>query len=455
MKTSHPVWGREALTTPLLSFLNKSINPFINNILIKALYIGHKHIITATSGECNHMDENISLSGLAARLYNALDVRMIKRVFPILAISIFCCMLGSGIVVPLLPLYAESLGASGFWLGVIFAGFPISRALVTPVFGRLSDRSGRKPFISVGLLLYAVISLGFIWANTIPQLVLVRLLHGVAGGMILPIAQAYVGDISPEGEEGKWMGYANAAFFSGFGFGPLMGGVLTEHFGMDIAFFTMGGLSLLAFFIAVFFLPEISHRKLAASPHLSFKEMSKSGVMNGLFSFRLMQTLGRAAFFTFLPIFAALGLGLSPALIGVLLATNILLVSLLGIPSGRIADRFSRRFLIVLGCLVSFAYLVLIPLAHDFWQLLLLCILGGLGGAISLPAASALVVEEGRKFGMGSTIAVFSTAFSIGMAIGPILSGAIADFANINSVFYFGATMSFAGAILFIWFTRS
>lgn len=152
MKTSHPVWGREALTTPLLSFLNKSINPFINNILIKALYIGHKHIITATSGECNHMDENISLSGLAARLYNALDVRMIKRVFPILAISIFCCMLGSGIVVPLLPLYAESLGATGFWLGVIFAGFPISRALVTPFFGRLSDRSGRKPFISVGLL---------------------------------------------------------------------------------------------------------------------------------------------------------------------------------------------------------------------------------------------------------------------------------------------------------------
>ncbi|MFQ5996942.1 MAG: MFS transporter [Dehalococcoidales bacterium] len=380
---------------------------------------------------------------------------MIKKVFPILALSIFSSMLGSGIVVPLLPLYAESLGASGFWLGVIFAAFPISRTLFTPVFGRLSDRSGRKPFICIGLFFYALISLGFIWANSVYQLVLIRLVHGVTGGMILPIAQAYVGDISPEGEEGRWMGYSNAAFFSGFGFGPLMGGVLTEQLGMDFAFITMGGLNLLAFFIAVFFLPEISRKKLAASPPLSFKEMSQSGTMAGLFSFRLALTFGRASFFTFLPILAAISLGLRPNLVGVLLAIHILLLSLLGIPSGRIADRFSRRLLVVLGCLVSFTYLALIPLAQDFWQLLALCALGSLGSAIAVPAASALTVEEGRKYGMGSAIAVFTMALSIGMAVGPILGGAIADFTNINSAFYFGAVMALVGAGLFIWFTRA
>ncbi len=364
-------------------------------------------------------------------------------------------MLGAGIVIPLLPLYAESMGASGIWLGAIFAGFSISRTIVTPIFGRLSDRSGRKPFICIGLFFYALISLGFIWADSVSQLVLIRLVHGVAGGMILPIAQAYVGDISPEGEEGKWMGYSNAAFFSGFGFGPLMGGVLTEHLGMDIAFFTMGGLNLLAFFIAVFFLPEISRQKLSASPPLSFKEMSQSGTMVGLFSFRLTLTFGRASFFTFLPVFAATGLGLRPNLIGVLLAVYLLLSSLLGIPSGRIADRFSRRFLVVLGCLISFTYLVLVPLAHDFWQLLALCVLGSLGGSIALPAASALAVEEGRKYGMGSAIAVFTVALSIGMAVGPILSGAIVDFTTINSAFYLGAVMALVGAGLFAWFTRS
>jgi multidrug resistance protein len=380
---------------------------------------------------------------------------MIKRAFPILALSIFSSMLGAGIVVPLLPLYAESLGANGFWLGVIFAAFSISRTVVTPLFGRLSDRDGRKPFICIGLFAYAVISLGFIWANSVYQLVLVRLVHGVAGAMILPIAQAYVGDISPEGEEGKWMGYSNAAFFGGFGFGPLMGGVLTEHMGMNIAFFTMAGLNLLAFFIAVFFLPEISRKKLAAQPYLSFKEMSQSGTMTGLFGFRLALTLGRSSFFTFLPVFAAIGLGLRPNLIGVMLAIHILLLSLLGIPSGRIADRFSRRTLVVIGCLVSCIYLALIPLAYDFWQLLVLCILGSIGSAIAVPAASALAVEEGRKFGMGAAIAMFTVALSIGMAVGPILSGVIVDFTSINAAFYFGAVMTLVGAGFFAWFTRS
>ena len=131
---------------------------------------------------------------------------MITRVFPILAVSIFACMLGSGIVVPLLPVYAQSLGASAFWLGVVFASFPISRILTTPVFGRLSDHKGRKLFIAIGLLAYGVISFGFVWVNTIFQLAALRFLHGIAGAMILPIAQAYVGDISPPGEEGKWMG---------------------------------------------------------------------------------------------------------------------------------------------------------------------------------------------------------------------------------------------------------
>jgi multidrug resistance protein len=381
--------------------------------------------------------------------------RMINRIFPILAVSIFACMLGSGIVVPLLPLYAESLGATGFGLGVIFAGFAISRTLVTPLFGRLSDRYGRRPFILAGLFFYAVISPGFIWADTVALLALVRFLHGIAGGLILPIAQAYVGDISPEGEEGKWMGYANAAFFSGFGFGPLLGGVVSQHYGMDVAFFSMGGLSMLAFFIALFFLPEVSRKHAASAPVLSFREMGRSRMTGGLFGYRLAQTLARAAFFTFLPLFAAARLGLNTDLIGILFAVHILLVAALGIPAGKIADFVSRRFLVVLGCFVTFAFMVLLPLASSFWMLMALVILGSLGNAISTPAASALMVEEGRKFGMGSAVAVFTTALNIGMAVGPVLAGVIVDFTSINVAFYFGALTVLVGAAVFGWFTRS
>ncbi len=323
-----------------------------------------------------------------------------------------------------------------------------------PIVGRLSDRRGRKLFICSGLVAYAIISLGYIWANSVPLLTLVRLIHGVAAGMIMPVAQAYVGDISPEGEEGTWMGYFNAAFLTGFGVGPLMGGVLTDHFGMNVAFSTMGGLNLLAFLVAVLFLPEIRQRKMATSPRPSFKEMSTSDMIKGLFSYRLSFSMGRGAFATFLPIFAAFYIGLSPTLIGVLVAVNILLMSLLQVYGGNIADRFNRRALVVVGGLINLTFLALIPFAHSFWQLLGICAFGGLGGAVSLPAASALTVEEGRRFGMGSTMAVFAMAFSLGMAIGPLLSGVIVDLANINSVFYFGAGMGLIGTSLFIWFTR-
>ena len=379
---------------------------------------------------------------------------MIKRVFPILALAIFSSMLGAGIVVPLLPLYAESMGATGLWLGFIFAGFSISRTVCTPVFGRLSDRKGRKLFLGIGLFTYALISFAYVLAADVYQLVLIRLVHGVSGAMILPIAQAYVGDLSPEGEEGRWMGYSNAAFFSGFGVGPLMGGLLADQWGMDFAFITMGILNLLAFIIAVILLPRSELKKQAAAVPLSFMSLRRSRTMMGLCSFRLAIALGRSSFFTFLPVFAAMSLGLPANLIGLLIAVHVLLMSALGVPGGRIADIFSRRAMVVIGSFVVFAYMFLVPMSLGFGMLLALCILGSIGSSIATPAVMAMTVEEGRKYGMGSTIAAITMALSIGMALGPILSGAIVDLININAAFYFNAGLALLGAAVFVWFTR-
>jgi DHA1 family multidrug resistance protein-like MFS transporter len=147
-------------------------------------------------------------------------------------------------------------------------------------------------------------------------------------------------------------------------------------------------------------------------------------------------------------------MGLSPTLIGILITVNVVLLALLLPYLGKIADRFNRRILVILGSTISFVFLALVPLTHSFWQLLGLCILGAFGGAISIAASSALTVDEGRKFGMGSTMAMFSMAMSLGWVIGPLLSGVVADFANINSVFYFAAAVGLAGTSLFTWFTR-
>ena len=379
---------------------------------------------------------------------------MIKKVFPILAICVFSSTLGIGIVSPLLPLYLRDMGASGVWLGIIVASYFFSNSITVPIVGRLSDRKGRKLFLTIGLFAYSIISLGYLWADTVSLLVLVRFAHGIAGAITIPVAVAYIGDLSPEGEEGRWMGYANAAFFSGFGFGPLLGGVLTEHLGMNAAFLTMSGLNMIAFLIALFLLPEVRTRRAGEDFHLSFKEMSASSLMRGLFSFRLTESLGRGGMATFLPIFA-FGLHLSTSLIGVLISANILSVTLFAPIGGIIADKFNRRTLTICG-VVSFSILLaVIPSTGNFGQLLIVLLFQGLSAAVSMSSSTALTVEEGRKYGMGSTMSVLFLAMGIGMASGPVMSGGIAELLSVNTVFYIAAALSLIGITLFGWFTRN
>ena len=129
---------------------------------------------------------------------------MIKKVFPILAFAMFSSTLGVGVVSPLLPLYAQSMATTGFWLGAIMAAYGTTSIISTPLFGQLSDRKGRKLFLCTGLLCYSALSLGYVWAGNVFSLIMVRLLQGAASGMFIPIALAYIGDISLQGEEGRW-----------------------------------------------------------------------------------------------------------------------------------------------------------------------------------------------------------------------------------------------------------
>src|SRR3989304_2642593 len=186
---------------------------------------------------------------------------MIKKVFLFLSIGVFASSLGDGIVSPLLPLYVNSLGATGIWLGIIMSANFVSNSIAVPIAGNFSDKKGRKPFLIAGFLACAVISLSYLLVKEVTLLTLIRFVHGAAGALIAPIALAYVGDLSPEGQEGKWMGYANATFFSGFGLGPVLGGLLTEHYGISANFISMSGLNLFAFLIALSFMPEVSRRK--------------------------------------------------------------------------------------------------------------------------------------------------------------------------------------------------
>ena len=139
-------------------------------------------------------------------------------------------MLGMGIISPLMPVYTRNLGVTGIWIGVLLASYSVSRALFMPFIARFSDKRGRRLILATGLLFYGLMSLFYMGVQETWQLLLVRIIHGSAGGMIIPIAKAYVGELSPQGEEGTWMGYYNAAFFAGIGGGPLLGGTLYDAF---------------------------------------------------------------------------------------------------------------------------------------------------------------------------------------------------------------------------------
>jgi DHA1 family multidrug resistance protein-like MFS transporter len=375
-----------------------------------------------------------------------------RRVFVVLFLSTFSSMLGVGIIVPLLPMYAESLGASGIWIGVIFSGFSISRSIFMPIVGRWSDKRGRKVFIAIGLLIYAIISLGYIISNSVATLVIVRLIQGFSAAMIIPIAFAYIGEISPQDREGGYMGMFSVSLFAGFGLGPMLGGILKDRFSLHADFYTMGGLCLFAFFLVLLWLPEL-HLYRKAQQFRSYGEIMRSTVTKGLIMFRFSNAFVRGLLITFVPLFAHGTLGLTTSQIGIILSSNILLTSLLQAPFGYLADRLTKRGLVFWGSFWFGLCVVLIPHMRSFAQMFALNIFLGAMGALALPAANALVVEEGRRFGMGALMGIFSLSMSLGLAVGPILGGVIADTWGLPPIFYFGGLAGSIGALAFAGFS--
>ena len=363
-------------------------------------------------------------------------------------------MVGLGIIAPLLPIYAKDLGATGVWVGVIFAGYAISRTVFLPFVGKLSDRHGRKLVISIGLFVFSLTSFTYILANSVVSLLAIRLLQGMAAGFVQPIAQAYIGDIALEGEEGKWMGLFNATFLTGWGIGPLLGGIMADYFGINSAFYAMGGLNVLAFLGVTLFLPEVIHKGKTTTQGSSFKNMVSSNLSRGLFSFQVGDSAHRGIVQTFLPVFGGLTIGLSSSLIGTILSVLVLGGGLIQIFSGRLADRFNKRLIVITGSLGILISMILIPQAFSFWSLMIFLAIAIIGDATSVPSASALVIEEGRKYGMGMSMAIFNVGLGLGMAVGPIMAGLAADLFGVEFAFYFMAALMLVCVVTFGRFTR-
>jgi MFS family permease len=376
------------------------------------------------------------------------------RIFGVLFFSIFSAVTGVGIVIPLLPIYAHDLGASGLYISLIFGSFSLSRTFLLPYFGRMSDRRGRKPYIVFGLFCYAVVSLGFIMASSVDTLIFLRFFQGIASAMIMPVAQAYVGDITPEGKEGFYMGLFSMAMFLSLSLGPFMGGMIHSKFGLDAAFLGMGILAFVAFVFSYLFLPPVLQERVSTSRHKAkpWAVILSDRVMLGLFSFRFVYTTCVGVIWCFLPLFATTEFQLDSSATGTLVMLMVLIGGLFHTPMGYLADRINKPMMVIVGGFIIAVSMAIIEWADGFNFLLMAVLLFGLGGGISLPALSAMAVTEGKRVdALGSVMALLTMAHSMGMLLGSLIAGLTMDYFDLNHAFPVGAMIMLIGLGFFIW----
>ena len=378
---------------------------------------------------------------------------MNQRVFYTLNLSVFTSMLGMGIVIPFMPIYAKTLGASGISIGIFFASFPLAQMLFMPTIGRLSDRHGRKAFIAVGLFLCSLLSLWYVYASNIVYLTIGRFLQGAAVALIIPIATAYVGDIAPPDKRGTMMGVFNLFLTGSIGIGPLAGGWLSDTYGMESSFYWMGALNLVAVVMVLIFLPNSQAAEHTARQPISYRELLKRTGVKGLALFRMVNTVQMGLWFSFLPLLAVEVLHLNNTQIGWTIACYMLVSSLVQVPFGRMADRFDKRLLIILGGLLGSVVFATVFFAQNFWHLMLIAGVTGALGALAMPALTALAVEEGSDGNMGAVMGVLNMAMSVGMMLGPVLAGLFSDLSGLRPLFLFGAGAGLIGTLVFGWLT--
>jgi MFS family permease len=362
-------------------------------------------------------------------------------------------MIAMAIVAPILPYYASGLGFSATWIGIALGAFSVSRAVLTPLFGWLSDRHGRKRFIVAGLFISIFISVAYIYGTNELTLTLVRMAHGAMAALIVPIATAYVGEATRKGEEGTWMARLNIAMLVGLGAGPIIGGILSDRFGTSVAFYAMAAIYLMAFLGISISMKEPKREEGRAAPKPSYRRILSSRIVWSIVAYYLVFELSMAAYMAFVPLLGA-RLKLDMTAIGSLLAVNVMVLTLLQAWTGKIADRYDRRRLIIFGSVVGFIPMALIPLAASYWHLLGLIVITAAGMAFCVPPLAAISVEEGRKYGMGSTTSVVAVARSIGVAIGPLSAGLLTDAVGIGAVFLFCSAMGIPAILSFAVLSR-
>ena len=403
---------------------------------------------------------------------------MPRKILISIFIVIFADMLGLAFITPFMSLFADKYHATGVWLGIIYAALSFSRLFSLPFFGKLSDRFGKKRFICLGLFLYVILALAYLITDYLPLSVAVpyiagiRFARGITSAMIVPIARAYIGESSPKGKEGHYMGIFNVAFFTGTGMGPIISGFVYDLSGWETIFYTMSGLWAFAFLVALLFVPASkSIGQNVKKATASIWQLLKHRIMLAVFVIRAITGVGTSALTVYSSLYVVDRFNVGYLEVGLMASSGTLLSGIMQGYTGRLADKYSKRLLIILGNILAALPFFLIPLSDSYMVLLAIRTSVAFGPALSMPACAAIVTQVGRKFGMGSAHSIFNMAMTVGHLISPILFGYVLDVIKgrnvamygdtgariiaIENIFYIAGIIGIIGSIVFYLMTRS
>ena len=375
---------------------------------------------------------------------------------PILFLIVFVDLVGFGLIIPLLPFYAERFGASPQQVTILMAVFSLMSMLASPLWGRISDRIGRRPVLMASML---ASSLAYLWmgfAGALWMLFAARAFAGLCAGNIAA-AQAYIADVTPPEKRARGMGMIGAAFGLGFIIGPALGGIVA---GDDIATADLeapgliaAGLSFAAFLGVVLFLPESLPAATRARPSRSrtavLYAVLDRPVLVRLLAVFLLVILAFAGMESTFALWAMRQYGWGPAQIGyVFTYVGLLSAAMQGGLIGPLTRRFGEERLMMSGLGLIALGLLVLPFAGTLPPLVLAVSALAIGMGAMQPSLNSLISRRAGAEEQGEIMGLSQSVGSLSRVMGPVIAGALFETFGRNSPFLWGAALVSAALLL-------
>jgi DHA1 family tetracycline resistance protein-like MFS transporter len=365
--------------------------------------------------------------------------------------------LGFGIIIPLLPFYAESYGASAFTIGLLGTSFSLMQFLFSPIWGRWSDKIGRKPIILIGLMGSCLSYLALALATSLPLIFFARIIGGIAGANI-PTAQAYIADVTTPENRAKGMGMVGAAFGLGFIFGPAIGGLLSR-FGPEAPMWFASVLCLGNFVAAWFLLPE--SRKVTAETKTlgrleAFKHALTKPALVLLLALYFIVTMAFSSFEATFALFTEARFGFTSTSIGFLFAfIGVVLAVIQGVLVHKVVKRVGEARLVPAAIFCIALGIGLVPFVWSVPTLLVALGILAVGMGFNNPSLTSMVSRLSDKDDQGGILGLASSLASLGRVVGPALGGFLYDAYGMTTPYVSASGLMFiAFAVSFVGLSR-